>query len=307
MPTTPFGHDTTAAEVISGVDLTGKRAVVTGAASGIGVETARALANAGAEVTLAVRDLGAGEAIAKEINGATGRDDVRVGYLDLAKRSSVEAFVADWSGPLHVLVNNAGVMASPRMYTVDGWELQFGTNHMGHFVLTSGLRDALAQAGGARVVSLSSSGHQFSTVVFEDLQFMERDYNPWLAYGQSKTANIWLAVEGAKRWADDGITLNAVHPGAISTNLQRHVSEKELARLRASAGTGVGYKSVEQGAATSVLVAASPLLDGVSGRYFEDCNEAVPNVPGVRSGYAPWAYDEAGAARLWTTSLDLLG
>jgi len=304
--TTPFGFDSTALEVVEGIDLTGKTAVVTGAASGIGVETARALAVAGAQVTLAVRDLGAGEATAKDINVTTGRDDVRVGYLDLAKRVSVEAFVADWSGPLHLLVNNAGVMASPRMYTVDGWELQFGTNHMGHFILTTGLHDALAAAGGARVVSLSSSGHLRSPVVFEDIQFMKRDYNPWDAYGQAKTANIWLGVEGSKRWADDGIIINAVHPGGIKTNLQRYVTEEELARLRASAGTGVGYKSVTQGAATSVLLATSPLLEGIGGRYFEDCNEAIPNVPGVRSGYATWAYDEAAAERLWETSLQLL-
>ncbi|BEP13045.1 SDR family NAD(P)-dependent oxidoreductase [Acidothermaceae bacterium B102] len=306
MPTTPFGHDTTAAEVVVGVDLTGKRAVVTGAASGIGVETARALATAGAEVTLAVRDLGAGEAVAKEINGATGRDDVRVGYLDLAKRSSVEAFVSDWSGPLNILVNNAGVMASPRMYTVDGWELQFGTNHMGHFILTTGLRPALAAADGARVVSVSSSGHLRSSVDFDDLRFMQREYDPWLAYGQSKTANIWMANEIAVRWRDDGIVANSLMPGAIHTNLQRHVSAQELDRLRARSGPDIGWKSVEQGAATSVLLAASPLVAGVTGRYYENCNEAEPNAGGARTGYATWAYDEAGAARLWDTSLQLL-
>ena len=223
--TTPFTRESTTLEVVEGVDLTGRRAIVTGASSGIGIETARALAVAGAEVTLAVRDLGAGEATAKEINATTGRDDVRVGYLDLSKRSSVEAFTAEWAGPLHVLVNNAGVMASPRSYTVDGWELQFGTNHMGHFILTTGLRSALAAADGARVVSVSSSGHLRSTVDFEDLQFMVRDYNPWTAYGQSKTANIWLANEIARRWADDGIVANSLMPGAIHTNLQRHVSD----------------------------------------------------------------------------------
>src|SRR5438045_2450948 len=134
--TTPFHHDSTALDVAAGLDLSGKRAIVTGASSGIGVETARALAVAGAEVTLAVRDLHAGELTAKDIGTTTGRDDVRVSQLDLARRSSVEAFVAGWTGPLHILVNNAGVMASPRMYTVDGWELQLATNHLGHFVLT---------------------------------------------------------------------------------------------------------------------------------------------------------------------------
>ena len=304
--TTPFDRDSTALEVIEGVDLTGKRAIVTGGSSGIGVETARALAVAGAEVTLAVRNLGAGEATAKDINVSTGREDVRVGYLDLSRRSSVDAFVADWSGPLDLLINNAGVMASPRMYTVDGWELQFGTNHMGHFILTTGLHDALAAADGARVVSVSSSGHLRSTVDFDDLQFRTRAYNPWTAYGQSKTANIWLAVEGTRRWADDGIAFNALMPGAIRTNLQRHVTEQELNRLRAASGTDIGWKTIEQGASTSVLLAVSPLLEGVSGRYFENCNEAEPNTEGARSGYAPWAYDVEGAARLWDTSLQLL-
>jgi NAD(P)-dependent dehydrogenase (short-subunit alcohol dehydrogenase family) len=304
--TTPFDRHSTALEVVAGVDLTGRRAVVTGASSGIGVETARALAVAGAEVTLAVRDLAAGEATAKDINGTTGRDDVRVGYLDLSRRSAVEAFVADWSGPLHLLVNNAGVMATPRMYTGDGWEMQFGTNHMGHFVLTTGLRPALAAAGGARVVSVSSAGHLRSTVDFDDLQFRVRQYDPWAAYGQSKTANIWLATEVTRRWAEDGIVANSLMPGAIRTNLQRYVSDEELERMRARSGQEIGWKNVEQGASTSVLLATSPLLEGVGGRYFEDCNEAGPNESGLRTGYAPWAYDTAGAERLWETSLALL-
>jgi NAD(P)-dependent dehydrogenase (short-subunit alcohol dehydrogenase family) len=304
--TTPFTRDSTAAEVVARIDLTGRRAIVTGAASGIGVETARALAVAGAEVTLAVRDLAAGEATAKDINGSTGRDDIRVGYLDLSKRSSIEAFVADWAGPLHILVNNAGVMASPRTYTPDGWELQFATNHMGHFIFTTGLHSALAAGDGARVVSVSSSGHLRSTVDFDDLQFRVREYDPWIAYGQSKTANIWLANEIARRWADDGIVANSLMPGAIHTNLQRHVSEQELDRLRAASGPDIGWKTTEQGASTSVLLAASPLVDGVAGRYFENCNEAEPNATGQRSGFAPWAYDVEGAERLWTTSLELL-
>jgi NAD(P)-dependent dehydrogenase (short-subunit alcohol dehydrogenase family) len=304
--TTPFHRHSTALEVVAGLDLTGRRAVVTGASSGIGVETARALAVAGAGVTLAVRDLAAGEATAKDINGTTGRDDVRVGYLDLSRRSAVEAFVADWSGPLHLLVNNAGVMATPRMYTGDGWEMQFGTNHMGHFVLTTGLRPALAAAGGARVVSVSSAGHLRSTVDFDDLQFRVRQYDPWAAYGQSKTANIWLATEVTRRWAEDGIIANSLMPGAIRTNLQRYVSDEELERMRARSGPEIGWKNVEQGASTSVLLATSPLLEGVGGRYFEDCNEAGPNESGLRTGYAPWAYDTAGAERLWETSLALL-
>jgi len=224
--TTPFSRESTAAEVIDGIDLSGKRAIVTGGASGIGVETARALASAGAEVVLAVRNLEAGARTAAEIVDSTGNSQIRVSPLDLADQKSVAAFVADWDGPLHILVNNAGVMASPLARTAEGWEMQFATNHLGHFALATGLHRALAAAGGARVVAVSSAAHLRSPVVFEDIQFNHREYEPWTAYGQSKTANVLFAVEGAKRWADDGITVNALHPGGIRTNLQRHVSEE---------------------------------------------------------------------------------
>jgi NAD(P)-dependent dehydrogenase (short-subunit alcohol dehydrogenase family) len=192
------------------------------------------------------------------------------------------------------------------MYTGDGWELQLATNHLGHFLLTNGLRPALAAAAGARVVSVSSSGHLRGRVDFDDLMFRTRDYDPWVAYGQSKTANIWFANELGRRWAGDGIAANSLMPGAIHTNLQRHVTERELERMRARSGPDIGWKTVEQGASTSVLLAASPLIEGVTGRYFEDCNEAEPNKTGHRTGYAPWAYDTAGAERLWDISLQLV-
>lgn len=305
--TTPFDRDSTAAEVVADVDLTGRRAVVTGAASGIGVETARALAGAGAEVTLAVRDTAAGERTARDITAGTGGKEVRVARLDLADRASVAAFAEAWRGPLHILVNNAGVMASPESRTPEGWELQFATNHLGHFALTAGLHDALARARGARVVSVSSSAHLRSPVVFEDIHFHRRPYDPWLAYGQSKTANVLFAVEASKRWAADGITVNALMPGGIRTNLQRHITDEELERLRAqSAGGGVRWKTPEQGAATSVLVATSPLLDGIGGRYFEDCQEAGENQPGTRRGVAPYALDPEAAARLWDVTQETL-
>ncbi|GIF96266.1 SDR family NAD(P)-dependent oxidoreductase [Catellatospora citrea] len=298
--TTPFSATSTAAEVVQGIDLTGRRAVVTGGASGIGVETARALAGAGAEVTLAVRDTAAGDRTAADITATTGNKAVFVSRLDLADQDSVAAFTADWDGPLHLLVNNAGIMASPLMRTPQGWEMQFATNHLGHFALARGLHGALAAAGGARVVSVSSSAHLRSPVVFEDIHFTEREYEPWAAYGQSKTANVLFAVEGTRRWAADGITVNALMPGAIQTNLQRYVSEEELNRLRAQMGGGdFLWKTPEQGAATSVLVATSPLLDGVGGRYFEDCAEAEPNVTGSRRGVAAYALDPAAAQRLW--------
>jgi NAD(P)-dependent dehydrogenase (short-subunit alcohol dehydrogenase family) len=305
--TTPFSAESTAAQVVEGIDLSGRRAVVTGGASGIGVETARALVGAGAEVTLAVRDFDAGARTADDIIATTGNKQVLVARLDLADRTSVAAFVDGWRGPLHILVNNAGVMASPETRTPEGWELQFVTNHLGHFALTTGLHPALAAAGGARVVSVSSSAHLRSPVVFDDIHFRTRAYEPWAAYGQSKTANVLLAVEATKRWAGDGITANAVMPGGIRTNLQRYVTEEELTRLRAQAGANApNWKTPEQGAATSVLVATSPLLDGVGGRYFEDCNEAGPHQPGAPRGVAAYALDPEAAGRLWQVSVETL-
>jgi NAD(P)-dependent dehydrogenase (short-subunit alcohol dehydrogenase family) len=302
---TPFTAESTAAEVVDGIDLTGRRAIVTGGASGIGVETARALAGAGAEVTLAVRNTAAGEQVAEDIIATTGNKQVEVASLDLAARASVASFAAAWDGPLHILVNNAGVMASPLMRTPEGWEMQFATNHLGHFALATALHGALAAAGGARVVSVSSSGHLRSAVDFSDIHFRERPYEPWTAYGQSKTANVLFGVEGTKRWAADGITINALMPGGIRTNLQRYVSDEELDRMRA--GTGAPrWKTPEQGAATSVLIATSPLLDGVGGRYFEDCNEAAPHQPGTRTGVAPYALDPEAAERLWQVSTETL-
>jgi NAD(P)-dependent dehydrogenase (short-subunit alcohol dehydrogenase family) len=243
---TQFGSDSTAAEVIHGISLDGKRAIVTGGSSGIGVETARALASAGAEVTLAVRDTQAGDRTASEISASTG-GAVHAGRLDLADQASVAEFAAGWTGPLHLLINNAGVMALQELtLTADGWELQFATNHLGHFALAVGLYDALSAAGDARIVSLSSRGHLRSPVVFEDINFSSRPYDPWLAYGQSKTANILFAVEATRRWAGDGITANAVHPGAIAeTNLSRHMSREELGSLRAS-GT-FRFKTIGRG------------------------------------------------------------
>lgn len=305
--TTPFSAESTAAEVIDGIDLTGHRAIVTGGASGIGIETARALAGAGAEVTLAVRDVQAGERTAEDIVGSTGNKNVLVAPLDLADRASVASFVGQWEGPLHLLVNNAGVMASPLTRTPEGWELQFATNHLGHFNLATGLHAALAAAGGARIVSVSSTGHLRSPVVFDDLHFERREYEPWAAYGQSKTANVLFAVEATRRWADDGIVTNALMPGAIRTNLQRHITEADLDRMRAQSGDpSVFWKTPQQGAATSILLATSPLLNDVGGRYFEDCQEAEPHQPGTRRGVAAYAVDPEAAQRLWQVSLDHL-
>ncbi|HKP41368.1 SDR family NAD(P)-dependent oxidoreductase [Mycobacterium sp.] len=310
--TTPFGFVSTAAEVIGGVDLSGKRAVVTGASSGIGVETARALASAGAGVTLAVRNIELGERVAADIRTSTGNDVVSVSALELSDLSSVEAFVSTWTGPLDILVNNAGVMAIQQLtLSASGHEMQFATNHLGHFALAVGLHDALAAAAPARVVSVSSGGHLRSPVVFDDIDYKFRDYDPFGAYGQSKTANVLFAVEATRRWARDGILANALMPGGIATPLQRHLPKDYAAQaLDAFRAAGTDFKTVEQGAATSVLLAASPLLDGVGGRYFENCNEAIPverrGNPG-QGGVAPYALDLANAERLWELSLKMIG
>lgn len=300
---TPFGFSSTAAEVAAGVDLSGRRVVVTGAASGLGVETVRALAGTGAEVTLAVRDVAAGERTVKDVVATTGHRALHVAALDLADPGSVAAFVGDWDGPLHVLVNNAGVMACPEERTEAGWELQLATNHLGHFALATGLHRALAADGAARVVSVSSSGHQLSPVVFDDPHFDFRPYDPWLAYGQSKTANVLFAVEATRRWAADGIIANALMPGAIHTNLQRHTGGRGSGRTPRE-----WFKTVQQGAATSVLLAVSPLLDGVGGRYFVDGNEAetVDRRTGTLGGVARYALDPANAERLWDVSEKLI-
>jgi NAD(P)-dependent dehydrogenase (short-subunit alcohol dehydrogenase family) len=305
---TPFGFSSTAAEVIAGVDLSGKRAIVTGASSGIGVETARALAGAGAAVTLAVRNTETGERVAAEIRASTGNDAVAVSALELSDLSSVNEFVSAWNRPLDILVNNAGVMAIQQLtMSANGHEMQFATNHLGHFALALGLHVALAATGSARIVSVSSGGHLRSPVVFDDIDYAFRDYDPFGAYGQSKTANVLFAVEATRRWASDGIVANALMPGGIATPLQRHLpadyAAQALDRFRAA---GTDFKTVEQGAATSVLLAASPLLEGVGGRYFENCNEAVRvdrrGDPG-QGGVAPYALDPVNAERLWELSL----
>lgn len=297
--TTPFGPKSTAAEVAAGIDLTGQPVIITGGASGIGIETTRAMAGTGAEITLAVRNVEAGEKVAAEIAADTGNRSLRVAYLDLADRASIAAFVAAWKGPLHVLINNAGVMALPEQHTAEGWEMQFATNHLGHFALALGLHGALALDGTARIVSVSSSAHLRSPVIFEDIHFARRPYEPILAYGQSKTANVLFAVGATARWAGDGITANALMPGAIATNLQRHRGGMKTPPER--------RKTPEQGAATSVLLATSPLLEGIGGRYFEDCNEVLPeDGSGDMSGVAAYALDPANADRLWEESLRLI-
>lgn len=307
----PFGSWSTAAEVIEGARLDGRRALVTGASSGIGAETALALALAGAEVTLAVPDLPAGQRVAASIRRRGGTGEVRVVRLDLADRGSIAAFTAGWRGPLHLLVANAGLSLPDLRRTPAGVELTFAVCHLGHFALTLGLGEALKRAGAARVVSVSSGAHLSSPVVFDDLSFRFRAYTGALGYGQAKTANVLFAVGLTARWGRDGVFANAVTPGIVpSTNLSRHrTPEQDQAFKGAYAIPAELLKSVEQGAATPVFAATSARLDGVGGRYLEDCDDATvlrDRGDGL-SGVAPYALDPANAERLWDESLRLLG
>ena len=296
---TPFSAESTADEVSEGVDLTGKRAIVTGGASGIGIETCKTLARRGATVTLAVRSVEAGRKVAAEISAETGNTNIDVRSLELTDLASVRNFVDGWGQPLDLLINNAGVMAIQER-TVNGadWEAQFATNFLGHFALTLGLHRSLARADGARVVSVSSSGHLFCPVVFDDVNFRFRPYDPLQAYGQSKTAVILFGVGASLRWADDGITVNTLNPGAIATPLQRHVGGRLATPVELQ-------KTPAQGAATTLLLATSPLLEGIGGRYFNDNQEAAPvderpsEVAELVNSVASYALDRANADRLW--------
>lgn len=308
--TSPFGYRTTARETAAGHDLSGRRMVVTGAASGIGVETARALALAGAEVTIAARDLDAAGRVAAAINDEAKADRVRTGRLDLADAQSIRDFAASWSGPLHVLVNNAGVMASPLMHTKQGYEMQIGANHLGHFLLTTLLAPSLeagARAGKpARVVSLSSIGHRRSDIRWDDPHFRNGDYDKWVSYGQSKTANALFAVGVTQKWKERGVLANAVMPGGIITPLQRHLTKEEQIGFGWIDENGVPnprMKTPEEGASTSVWAAVGPELEGVGGKYLENCAEARPwNAEAPWDGVMAYAIDPASAERLWAWS-----
>ncbi|OZE43638.1 oxidoreductase [Rhodococcus sp. 05-2254-6] len=296
---TPFGADATADEVSEGIDLSGNRAIVTGGASGIGIETARTLARRGAQVTLAVRDVVAARRVAAEIVADTENSEMDVRELDLTDTASVRAFVDAWDEPLDLLVNNAGVMAIQELTLVENtWERQFATNFLGHFALTTGLHDAPRLADGARVVSVSSSAHLFSPVVFDDIDFRFRPYDPLQAYGQSKTAVVLFGVAATSRWADDGITVNSVNPGAIATSLQRHVGGTLATPIELQ-------KTPAQGASTSVMVSTSGQLDGIGGRYFNDNQEAIAvdhrptDITELANSVASYALDLDVAERLW--------
>jgi NAD(P)-dependent dehydrogenase (short-subunit alcohol dehydrogenase family) len=307
-----FGHDTTTDEVLAGIDLSGKLALVTGGSGGLGAETARALASKGARVVITARDIAKGENVTKEIRKATGNEDIEIEELELGSLASIRAFADRFlarHGALQLLVNNAGVMACPFGKTSDGFELQFGTNHLGHFLMTGLIAPALLNGAPGRVVSVSSRGHQLSPIVFDDIHFEQREYDKWLSYGQSKTANILLAVELERRLGSRGVHANAVHPGVIPTDLARHMEQADYEHLRKRAPGGMlRIKTVESGAATAVYAATAPELEGRGGLYLEDCHVAeVDDAEGAIGGVRSYALDADAAKRLWSISEEMVG
>jgi len=301
-----FGMNTTAREALAGRDLTGRIAIVTGGYSGVGLETARVLAGAGATVIVpARRPDTAREPLA-------GIPRVELEAMDLGDPASIGAFAERFlaSGrPLHILANVAGIMACPLTRDARGYESQLAVNHIGHFDLTARLGPALAKANGARVVSVSSRGHRRAGVDFEDPQFTRRAYDKWVAYGQSKTANILFALALDARGEKHGVRAFSLHPGAINTNLSRHVPTEELQALRERLKGTTQFKTAEQGAATVVWCAVSQRLDGMGGVYCEDvevARQVAADDPGDL-GVRPWATDPALAERLWALSEEWTG
>ena len=302
--TTPFDATSTAAEVAAGIDLRGRSAVVTGAASGIGIETARALAGTGADVVLAVRDLAAGHRAAADITATSGNRSVRAQHLDLADLASVEAFTGAWRGPLHLLVNNAGVMQTPPGRTVQGFELQFGTNHLGHFALTGLLLDRLLPVTGSRVVTVSSVGHRIQAAIhFDDLQW-ERSYSRVAAYGQSKLANLMFTYELQRRLAAHGTTAAvAAHPGVSDTELARN--SPAALRLPLTWLGPVITQKASMGALPTLRAAADPAVLG--GQYYGPAGVGeVRGHPRLVTS-SEESYDAALQQRLWAASEDLTG
>lgn len=315
-----FGATSTTDDVLSGIDLAGKRVLVTGASAGLGVETCRALAAHGAQVVGAVRDLAKGERATQEVYKAAeaGGGSFELVQVDLGSLASVracaDALNAD-GRPFDIVITNAGVMATPFGQTQDGFETQFGTNHLGHFVLVNRIAPLLN--AGARVVALSSAGHRYANVDLDDPNFETTAYDPWVGYGRSKTANILFAVEFDRRHRDRGVRAAAVHPGVIwETELARHMTEDEKNDLVASIGASLeaagqaalSYKSIAQGAATSVWSAVVADPSELGGRYCEDCQVAeVQESEGLRGGVQPYALDPENAKALWAKSEELVG
>lgn len=310
-----FPARTDGADVIADIDLAGKTAIVTGGYSGIGLETVRALVDAGVDVIVPARNREKADTALAEIDG-----EVRVGDMDLADIASVRRFADEMTGSLDrldLLINNAGIMANPETRVGPGWESQFGTNHMGHFALTLGLMPLLEKTPGARVVALSSTAHKVSDVHWDDIQFENHEYDKWQAYGQAKTANALFANALSRRMKDTGGLAFAVHPGGIFTPLQRHLPVEEQIALgwlnedgEPSEMAKAGFKTPAQGCSTTLWAATSPKLDGKPGVYCEDCDIAAPTEPdnplARYRGVDAHACDDENSERLWGISEKLL-
>jgi NAD(P)-dependent dehydrogenase (short-subunit alcohol dehydrogenase family) len=315
--TAPFGAESTTDEVLAGVNLSGKRILVTGVSAGLGVETARALASHGAQVVGAARDLdkalgATGEVRAQAANGG-GLELVELDLASLASvRACADALVAAGK-PFDVVIANAGVMACPKGATADGFETQFGTNHLGHFVLVNRVASLLKP--GARLVNLSSAGHRFSNVDLDDPNFERTPYAEFVAYGRSKTANILFAVEFDRRHKAGGVRATAVHPGVIHTELGRHMAPEVVQAMAAAAAAatpagapGFRFKTIPQGAATSVWAGVVAAADAVGGHYCEDCHVAeLVDGDEARDGVRAYALDPDHAKALWAKSEEMVG
>jgi NAD(P)-dependent dehydrogenase (short-subunit alcohol dehydrogenase family) len=313
-----FGATSTTDEVLKGVDLTGKRILVTGVSAGLGVETARTLAAHGAHVVGAARDLKKAEVATKQVRADAAKGGgLELVELDLASLASVRACadaLVSAGKPFDLVIANAGVMACPEGLTSDGFETQFGTNHLGHFVFVNRIAGLLKP--GSRLVNLSSAGHRFSDVDLDDPNFERTPYTEFVAYGRSKTANILFAVEFDRRHKANGVRAAAIHPGVIRTELSRHLDPAVIAQMMerinaasvASGGQAVNYKTIPQGAATSVWCGVKASADEVGGLYCEDCHVAEP-VEGadVRSGVRAYALDPDRAKSLWVKSEEMVG
>lgn len=315
-----FGATTTADEVLEGKDLTGKTAFITGGYSGLGQETARAMAAKGAHVIIAGRDIEKANTAAEEIRDGVEGAHVETIVCDLGSLASVRACGEEARGrfdTIDLLINNAGVMACPQGETADGFEMQFGTNHLGHFVLTRELmplvEKAAASGSDARIINLSSRGHHMDQVHFDDPNFENRDYHKWLSYGQSKTANIQFAVGLQNRFGHKGITAIALHPGGIQTNLGRHMTDEDRewmrGRMQAQSDEEMlkAFKTIPQGAATTCFAATEPALQGHGGVYCEDCHVAEVDDENASGGVRSYAVDPANADKLWALSEELTG
>jgi len=316
--TRTFGATSTTGEVLEGVNLSGKRVLVTGVSAGLGVETARALAAHGADVVGAGRDLSKAKAATAGFRaGGANSGGFELVELDLASLDSVRACanaLVDNGKPFDLVIANAGVMACPYGKTADGFETQFGANHLGHFVLVN--RIASLMKPGSRLVNLSSAGHRYSDVDLDDPNFERTPYDPWVAYGRSKTANILFAVEFDRRHKGDGIRATAVHPGGIETELARHLVEGGIrqrlehinAQARAAGEPEIKLKTVPQGAATTVWAGVVAAADEVGGRYCEDCHVAeIDPDSAKRAGVKPYALNPETAKALWAKSEEMVG